>query len=80
MLYHLKDAGYFKPELFQRLFAPTRDLSFDSCDPAARRTGNAYVVYLSEATGQDMASFVASRLRIPAAGSLAAAKAELGLP
>lgn len=79
VFWHLKQAGHFSNTTFFNLYHPSRNYALDSCSMTSRTTGNKFVVYLSEATGVDMASFVVGTLKIPAAASLSQAKAELGI-
>jgi len=78
VLWNLKQAGYFTRSMFTAHFAPQHTYAFDSCNMTAATTGNAYVVYLTEATGTDMSAFVTS-IGLTNAGSYAAAKTALGL-
>lgn len=79
VFWHLKQNGFLNNATFFNLYHPTRNYALESCEMTSRTTGNKFVVYLSEATGVDMASFVVGSLNIPAAASLAQAKAELGI-
>lgn len=79
VLWHLKQNNFLSNTTFFNLYHPNRNYSLQSCQMTSRTTGNNFVVYLSEATGVDMASFVVGTLKIPAASSLAQAKSELGL-
>jgi hypothetical protein len=77
VLWNAAQAGLLTVGNVGRLFHPGHDLDFDSCDLASPRTGNAYVVYLTEALGQDASAFVRS-IGLENAGSYDDAKAALG--
>lgn len=76
---NLKRAGYLTAAVLNKMYHPSRVYQLESCNMTTRSTGNNFVVYLSESTGVDMASFVKNQMKIPAADSLSQAKAELGL-
>jgi len=79
VFWNMKHDGALDHAAIARLFAPQHTLSFDSCDLTNSTTGNAYVVYLTEAAGGVDMSAMVTRIGIPNAGSYAAAKAALGL-
>ena len=82
VLYHAKEQGLFAASFFHGLFNPQQTLAFDSCDLSSSTTGNAYLVYFTEAAGLSREAAVIAALDaagLTHAGSYAAARAALGL-
>ncbi|MGC3999422.1 MAG: hypothetical protein QM767_19070 [Anaeromyxobacter sp.] len=86
IFWHLKHLGeasgaasgpYWNATTMKGLFTPKHTFTANSCTFGSQLSGDSYVVYLSEATGADMTSFVTS-LGFPTSGSLAASRAALG--
>ena len=79
---------YWRSSTFAGLFSPRQALPLNTCATPAvgqteptdedRRNGDAWVVYLSEATGEDMTPFVES-VGLFSSGSLSASRRALGL-
>lgn len=78
-LWQVRRLNLLSPSFAGAMLHPRNVIDFDSCDLASARTGNALIVLFSDAAGQDLTSAI-QLAQIPNAGSLAAAKAALGIP
>lgn len=76
--WHVKKAGLLTSSFLYGIFHPQHLFRFDSCSQNALHTGNSLLVYFTEAAGgADMVPALDS-MKIPHAGSYAAAKQALG--
>jgi len=78
--WQVKQAGLLDAAFMRGIFDPRAGLDFDSCDQHARRTGDAILVYFTEAAGGADMVPVVDAMGLDHAGSYAAALGALGLP
>jgi hypothetical protein len=78
-LWQVRRLGQLSQSFAAALLHPQHVITFDSCDLTSSQTGNALLVLFSESAGQDLTQAI-QMAQIPNAGSLAAARAALGLP
>jgi hypothetical protein len=77
--WHVKKAGLLTQSFLHGIFHPQRAYSFNSCAQNTTDTGNAILVYFTEAAGGADMLAVLDSMQIPHAASYEAAKQALGL-